>query len=752
MFFMEPIIAQDITHNMSSHTADSLSKLLNENIPAASRISFLLRLAEYNILKPGEARADLDSASVFISQADRLKNRSNISAYDGSIALAKAYLFHEKGQKQEGKIALEKAISISKANNDKLDLGLAYYELAQYYDFGNRDQLPEKIHLTELAICSFEQSGNIELRAFSLKMLADLYNFSGDTYKALEIIRLSLKAYQSVHYKKLQSVYDLFSSIYYFKSDFIQALKYELAALETAQSTRDTTMQLCEINNHIGLIYHKLNNDEKAIDFYKRALLTAEKYHDNSNIITLMYNTVNSYIYLNRPSEALYFMKGIPVKDLESKDISIYYAVPMSYLSVYTSLKRYYSALFYSNQLISLLYSNHLAAPDLTHIYASLIKYQIASKKYASARKYLKKNDSILHGLNEPISLSRNYELWFKLDTAQGDYKSAIRYMLLRNKLNDSVSNENKSRQLKQIAAFYETEQKEEAIKLLQIRGRLQQTKLQHAVNTKNWIAGLVVMLFILLLVSIDRYRVKKRINKLLEVKQARISSVNRRLVAQKNDLLAEKDDLLSENEWLLNEVHHRVKNNLHTVISLLESQAVFLKNDALKAIEKSQHRIYAMSLIHQKLYQAENLKTVDISAFIPEFIRYLNDSYNTHKRISFELEIEPLNLGVSQAIPIALIINEAITNAIQYAFPGKSSGTIQIVMNRSAEKVTLVIADNGVGIDPAKAETHSPDSLGLVLMNGLSGDIGGKITVENNQGTRISIVFNAEPAADNIL
>ena len=746
-FLIQPVVAQDITHNISRYQADSLLLLLTKDIPDSTRINSLLRLAQFNILKPGENKTDLDSASAFITKADHLNAKSNDPVYDGMIALAKAYLYRERGQKREGKFAVQKAISILSTTNDKHYLGLAYYELAQYDDFSNPDQLPEKIYLTEKASALFEQAGNIELMAFSLRMLADLYNYSGESFKALEKIKQSLQAYQAIHYKKLQSVYDQLGSIYYIKSDFIQALKYELAALETAQNVRDTSMQLCEINNDIGLIYSKLNDNEKAIYFYKRALIIAEKYHDNANIITLMYNTVNSYVYLKKGADALHFMKSIPKKSLESKDTSIYYAVPMAYLSVYTSLKKYNTAGFYGNKLLSILYHNHLGVQDLSNIYLSLIKYQIASKQYSLAFKYLKINNQILHRVKDPISLSRNYDLWFKLDTVRGNYRSAVQHLLLNNRLNDSVLNENKNRQLKQIAAFYETEQKEEAIKLLQARGKLQQTSLQHAVNTRNWIAGLVIILFILLFVSIDRYRVKRRINKILEVKQARISSVNRRLITQKNNLLAEKDDLIAENEWLLNEVHHRVKNNLHTVIGLLESQAVFLKNDALKAIEKSQHRIYAMSLIHQYLYQTENVKTVDITGFIPEFICYLNDSYDTHQKIRFMLDLESIKLDISQAIPIALILNEAVTNAIQFAFPGEIPGKINIGMHRAVEQLTLVIEDNGIGIDPAK--TYAPsDSLGLVLMNGLSADLGGEITVENDKGTRISIVFNAESVA----
>ena len=210
----------------------------------------------------------------------------------------------------------------------------------------------------------------------------------------------------------------------------------------------------------------------------------------------------------------------------------------------------------------------------------------------------------------------------------------------------------------------------------------------------------------------------------------------------QKNQLL---QHLLTEKEWLLKEVHHRVKNNLHTVICLLESQARYLENDALKAIESSQHRIYAMSLIHQKLYQSENVKTIDMSLYLPEFAKYLNDSFGTERQIRFQMDIDPLMLGVSQAIPIALIVNEAITNSIKYAFPGASNGVIGISMHKTQQEIMLVVTDNGIGIDPVIAATPQ-ESLGLKLMKGLSEDLHASIDIENDRGTKVTILFRVGP------
>ena len=195
----------------------------------------------------------------------------------------------------------------------------------------------------------------------------------------------------------------------------------------------------------------------------------------------------------------------------------------------------------------------------------------------------------------------------------------------------------------------------------------------------------------------------------------------------------------LTEKEWLLKEVHHRVKNNLHTIICLLESQAMYLEKDALQAIEKSQHRIYAMSLIHQKLYQDEGLRSIDMAIYLDEFIGYLKDSLDTQK-IDFNVQVESVYLNLQQAIPVALIINETVTNSIKYAFSLETSPKIWIFMTEAGDRVKLVIADNGSGF--ILREEDEGKSLGMQLIKGLSKELKGTVVIETNKGTVLTIEF----------
>jgi two-component sensor histidine kinase len=735
---------QDITQNILPGEAMSLEKSLHLRLPDTVKIDKMIGLAYFYILKPGESKHDLDSAKNYLDQAILLDNASHQGPLSGRLMIAQSHLLRERGQRQEGKQTIEKAIKILIAGRNKRDLGLAYIEMAQYYNYNIPAEIVAKLRFVTMAVELFRLSGDIKLKAYSLKLLADLHNFNGDGEKALKEATLALTSYQAIGHKQLQDVYELIGSIYYQKGDYVQSLNYHLKALQTAISEKDSTMQLCQINNGIGMAFMRLKNYPKAINYLKAAMPVAEKINDRSTVISLTFNIAESYISQGKVKDALIFLNGVPQAYIRINNISEDFPIAIIYLEIYTALKDFSKGVWYSKKLSNVAEIEEINTVNKNYIYTALIKYYTAAREFKAAERCIFKNQLLLVRLKNSSGLARNYQAWFKLDTMQRNYVSAVKHLLLHNHLADSISMENQKVDLKRLTNFYETAQKENAIKLLQARTRLQEIKLQHAEYSRKWFLGLALTLFLVLVILIDRYIVKRKMNNVLKDRYSETRLVNQNLAEEKNDLIAEKDDLLTQKEWLLAEIHHRVRNNLHTVISLLESQAAFLKNDALNAIEKSQHRIYAMSLIHQKIYSDEHLKAVDISGFITELIRYLNDSYGTHREIHFELDLEPVKVGITQAIPLALIINEVITNAILHAFNEKSSRRILVSIHKTEEFATLIIADNGIGINFTKNSMPS-NSLGLVLINGLSEDINADIQIVNDHGTKVTLVLAME-------
>lgn len=226
-------------------------------------------------------------------------------------------------------------------------------------------------------------------------------------------------------------------------------------------------------------------------------------------------------------------------------------------------------------------------------------------------------------------------------------------------------------------------------------------------------------------------------------VKQVRKLKKQQQEIYGKNISL---ERLVDEKQWLLREVHHRVKNNLHTITSLLESQSAYLQADALQALRVSQHRIFAMSLIHQKLYQPElNESRIDMSVYIREMVKYLEESFESTGRIEFMLELEPLYVDISVAVPMGLILNEAVTNALKYAFPGQQKGLIKVSLKRvNGSRFSFSVSDNGTGL-PSSFSLENVPSLGMKLMKGLSADLGAGFFLDGKQGTTVSVDFSAD-------
>ena len=245
-------------------------------------------------------------------------------------------------------------------------------------------------------------------------------------------------------------------------------------------------------------------------------------------------------------------------------------------------------------------------------------------------------------------------------------------------------------------------------------------------------------LVFLILGLLYKLYHSKKKNEKTIQLKEALINS--------QNEIL---NKLFSEKEWLLKELHHRVKNNLQVVISLLNTQSAYLENkDALLAIQDSQHRMNAMSLIYQKIYDAENLAVIDMCWYIPELINYLKGVFNTEKKMSYKLDIECVDLDVAQAVPLGLILNEAIINAIKYAYPDMAQGEVNIRLKKMEDETyQLIISDNGVGVAD-DVELKNRNSFGMHLMHGLSTQADGTFNIENKNGLTITIDFTKQQLA----
>lgn len=201
----------------------------------------------------------------------------------------------------------------------------------------------------------------------------------------------------------------------------------------------------------------------------------------------------------------------------------------------------------------------------------------------------------------------------------------------------------------------------------------------------------------------------------------------------------------LNEKEVLLREIHHRVKNNMQIISSLLDLQSQNIKDkNYSRLFEESQNRITSMLLVHEKLYQSKDLANIDFNEYIRDMVNELFQAYGEYSgRIKLNMQVQEVSLGIYSAIPCGLIINELVTNSLKYAFPHDMKGEIKIAVHKIDNEIELVISDNGIGI-PEGIDFRNTESLGLKLVSILAeGQLKGKIILNRNMGTEFNIKFN---------
>ncbi len=206
-------------------------------------------------------------------------------------------------------------------------------------------------------------------------------------------------------------------------------------------------------------------------------------------------------------------------------------------------------------------------------------------------------------------------------------------------------------------------------------------------------------------------------------------------------------EESIKEKEVLLKEVHHRVKNNMQVISSILNLQSSYIDDEtALSILRESQDRIKSMSFVHESLYQSNTLSEVNFSEYIRNIAGNLFHSYGRPEGgISMQYELEEVFLNLDTSIPCGLIINEVVSNCLKYAFAGKEKGVIRIEFSKLSDgKLKLIIGDDGIGL-PSNFDIENAETLGLQLVTTLVTQVSGELDIKTNKGTQFSIVFKEQ-------
>ncbi len=533
------------------------------------------------------------------------------------------------------------------------------------------------------ALIDFEKANKIKGQTFTHGLLRYAYTMNGEYEKSLEHCFKKLALHQAADQEYgIGATYNDIAGTYLAARDFEEALAYAIRGKEILMKYKNFREQV-RVTAKIGRCYRALDDCKTALIFYNEALEISPSVKGGRK-------EVQSELYRDRSA-------------------------------LYLKMKEYDHALKDIDKARALFKKEKNAAYlcELDYAEANIL---LGQKKFNAAKTlYL----SVLSNEQADFVMALDKTVYQNLSKAYAgleQYDSTYFYQLEYEKISLEEKKEASKLEMEKLKAQYALQQKEATIAAQ--AAQLSQQKII------QWLALiLAVVLGLLFGQSYKNAKNKKRNNEALE---------------KTNTLLESKNQ---ENEILLKEIHHRVKNNLQTISSLLSLQSENITDqNALNAVEESRNRVASMGLIHQKLYQGNNLGAIEMRDYFETIGHAIIESFGT-KAANVELEVTmpKIEFDVDTAIPVGLIANKLITNSIKHAFKDTGSGKISIQLEKGENNlIQLVIADNGK-CDPAKGALDESTGFGTLLVDLLTTQLDGALETSTAHGTTTKIQFKIQ-------
>lgn len=539
---------------------------------------------------------------------------------------------------------------------------------------------------------------------------------AGNYDQALQYLQPAI-AYFGVHKDSARYASILYQEMicHYYKRDQLNFLKVANQCIDLYRAM-GSPLKIAKITNSKASFYKNLKSYDKAKSLAEEALHIYEVENDSSGMATACnaLGVINS-ILGNDEIALTYFQRQHAINTANNNTWGLGYSnenLGDMYLKVGDFEKA--EAHFRKSMKIRKKINGKM---ELGGILMQMAELRLQQKRYSEALQFGEESYALCEQSKNRKQQKLVAELLSRIHEALGNYQVSLDYFKKYDAEKDTMLNETISQQIIEIETTFETKEKEKEIARLSHLAEIDQLKIS---QQRSMIFAFITVLAILTFLFYRIFRQKKQIE-------------------AQNEIISKA---LSEKDILLREIHHRVKNNLQLVSSLLGLQSSHIQDpNALQALNSGKSRVKSMALIHQNLYNKENLTGVSVREYIEKLSRELLDSFNINQeKIQLHIDIPEILIDVDTLVPMGLIINELLTNALKYAFPNQQGGNIHIAIVEQNEFLQLSFSDDGIGID---FDQKSADSFGYKLIDTLLEQLDGEMEINNKNGTQLDFKFN---------
>ncbi|MEM9325018.1 MAG: tetratricopeptide repeat protein [Bacteroidota bacterium] len=575
-------------------------------------------------------------------------------------------------------------------------------------------------------------SGNVDKELKATRLLSSLY-YAQDQFDTARSLLESVLLYDdgSRDSSQFALMYFDLGRIAYRMSDLVEALRY----YQEAYARRNQDFLVDAYYQNVGLIYSAIDDHHRAIDYYRQALQLRRSRRDSIGMGESYQALGGSLLSLEMDSAEWYYTAALGIFERHER---------LSALSSLHENMGYYYYVMYEYEPAKYHYRQCLAIGDRAETQADIYlaraylgKIAQTERQYEMAEEYLLSSHQWFTEKGIKNYAGKTCGFLGDLYADLGRFEQAYEARLREIELSQEILSAQNITEIAVLRYQMTLEQEEETARLLQAeREKMYEANLSMARLIRNIAIGSVIVSIVIIIYILRLVTQRRKINQDL-------NRQNERLNALANDLT----ETLKEKEVLYKEIHHRVKNNLQIILSLLNSALVMVEDEESRdVLQQSRNRVNSMALIHKNLYQSENMEKVHAQDYIKEIVREIEQSFGA-KRASAQINthVEDVFLELNLAIPVGLILNELITNAFKYAFGTDRPNEMDIHLRRlSPDSYRIEVKDNGPGLPQGFSPLVS-EKLGFQLIQGLTRQINGEFHYHSNGGLMVRIDFRSD-------